>query len=914
VRLIAISSSTQNRIFKHLKGQGIAYSAKLIWIKIRFCKDMATVTTTKDFFISYNHRDSAWAEWIAWQLEHAGYGTIIQSWDFKVGSNFVVQMDKALREAQRLIAVLSPSYFDSDFTPPEWTAMFVKDPTGAERKLIPVRVEELDPGGLLSAVVYIDLVGKDETAAIRELLSKVKEERPKPVHAPTFPGKSRPSFPGLSPSHTIKEPEVEFKAVITGTVTAENRPVIEAIVEHLRKISGDTSLTLLEVRKGSVVLILRCRRSGFARLKNLYDQESLNAAGFKVAGLEINAGKSEPRDIVDQELINALGSDSWSVRTNAILEISKFGAKAGPSLISTLKKGDHHTVKSAMSVLLQIGPAIVPTLLDALTNENNQVRESAGFVLARIGPASAEPVPSLATALQRLRTEFQQNDAAEFPEIGPEAAVFLLIYALRDSEEAVRARAAWLLGQIGAGAIEVVPALIVALQDQSEAVRRSAGEALATIGTKAVPALIAALGDENQELRRSAGDALVTVGTSAVPALIVALRDEDFVVRQSSVDLLGRLGSGAAEAVTALIAALRDDRMRQKAAYALGRIGPAAEEAVPALIMALRNEVARPAAAYALTRMRTRAVPGLIEALSDDNAGVRRSAAEALDLIGQLTTEAVPDSAVPTLIAALRGHDLVVRRTSANLLRRVTPFPEKALSDLIAAFRDYDPGVRESAADVLQATGRQAVPALIGALGDDNDAVRQTAVGVLGAIGPAAAEAIPALVGALRDRNNMVRQRAAKALGGLSPLPVEAVHALITALSDDNDALRLTAAQALASVWPLPPDAAPAMIRSLRDDSEEVRRCAALALVRIGEDAVHHLITTLLDAKEKEVVRRISADTLGMIGPAARLAVPALISVLRDKSEPMRTAAATALKRIEPDSFNRSVLYPSKIE
>jgi hypothetical protein len=29
----------------------------------------------KDFFISYNKTDRQWAEWIAWQLEGAGYTT-----------------------------------------------------------------------------------------------------------------------------------------------------------------------------------------------------------------------------------------------------------------------------------------------------------------------------------------------------------------------------------------------------------------------------------------------------------------------------------------------------------------------------------------------------------------------------------------------------------------------------------------------------------------------------------------------------------------------------------------------------------------------------------------------------------------------------------------------------------------------
>ena len=31
----------------------------------------------KDFFISYTAVDRSWAEWIAWELEKAGYDTVI---------------------------------------------------------------------------------------------------------------------------------------------------------------------------------------------------------------------------------------------------------------------------------------------------------------------------------------------------------------------------------------------------------------------------------------------------------------------------------------------------------------------------------------------------------------------------------------------------------------------------------------------------------------------------------------------------------------------------------------------------------------------------------------------------------------------------------------------------------------------
>jgi len=158
----------------------------------------------KDFFISYNSADRQWAEWIAWQLEDAGYSTAIQAWDFRPGSNFVLEMQKAATEAQRTIAVLSPDYLKSLFTQPEWAAAFAQDPTGEKRTLVNLRVRECELKGLLSQIVYVDLVGLDETAARETLLAGVQTERAKPKTAPVFPSpktatSARPRFPGALP-------------------------------------------------------------------------------------------------------------------------------------------------------------------------------------------------------------------------------------------------------------------------------------------------------------------------------------------------------------------------------------------------------------------------------------------------------------------------------------------------------------------------------------------------------------------------------------------------------------------------------------------------------------------------------------------------------------------------------------------
>ena len=89
---------------------------------------MLEIDKDKDFFISYNKADCEWAEWIAWQLEEAGYTTIIQSWDFSPGHNFILEMDKATKVAKRTIAVLSHDYLKSGFTQIEWAAAYTSRP------------------------------------------------------------------------------------------------------------------------------------------------------------------------------------------------------------------------------------------------------------------------------------------------------------------------------------------------------------------------------------------------------------------------------------------------------------------------------------------------------------------------------------------------------------------------------------------------------------------------------------------------------------------------------------------------------------------------------------------------------------------------------------------------------------------
>ncbi|MBN8563651.1 MAG: tetratricopeptide repeat protein [Leptolyngbya sp. UWPOB_LEPTO1] len=144
----------------------------------------------KDFFVSYNRHDKAWAEWIAWLLEESGYTVVIQAWDFRPGGNFVLDMQRAASEAERTIAVLSENYLSSQFTQPEWASAFAQDPTGEKRSLIPIRIGGCSLTGMWATIVYVDLVEVDEVSARDLVLQAVQNGRTKPDQQPQFPRQS----------------------------------------------------------------------------------------------------------------------------------------------------------------------------------------------------------------------------------------------------------------------------------------------------------------------------------------------------------------------------------------------------------------------------------------------------------------------------------------------------------------------------------------------------------------------------------------------------------------------------------------------------------------------------------------------------------------------------------------------------
>ncbi len=162
-----------------------------------------------DFFISYSPADEAWASWIGWELESAGYRTVLQAWDFVPGTNFIDFMDRGVTRARAVIAVLSHAYLKSRYGRLEWQSAIRADPDDPSRKLITVRIDDSPLEGLLATITFVNLVGVTDPATARgRLLSRVRQAvagRAKPTAPPRYPVNA----PGVAGAPT-SEPDLAF--------------------------------------------------------------------------------------------------------------------------------------------------------------------------------------------------------------------------------------------------------------------------------------------------------------------------------------------------------------------------------------------------------------------------------------------------------------------------------------------------------------------------------------------------------------------------------------------------------------------------------------------------------------------------------------------------------------------------------
>jgi len=375
---------------------------------------------------------------------------------------------------------------------------------------------------------------------------------------------------------------------------------------------------------------------------------------------------------------------------------------------------------------------------------------------------------------------------------------------------------------------------------------------------------------------------------------------------------------------------------RAEAAAALGDLGADAAEAVPDLVRAVDDKDAgvRVAAVKALGQIgggAKGAVSNLVGSLIDPDPDVQLAAVKSLEAIG------LPDRGdIGVLKAAAESQTSGVRRYVVEVAGKIRCDPQDVLPLVMAAARDKDQSVRLAALQTWGKLGsadkKASLAGLLKILKESSDAAEATAcIAALDNLGPLTAAEIPALEAALHEKSASVRLFAANSLGKIGQDAKSAVVPLRQALKDEDAAVRKAAIVALGNLGPAAvaarpdllealktrdrrvaaaeallrtgPDAAlaPVWIGLLKDDNEDVSSTAIKAIDQLGKLPKENL-RALLDALQsnKPAVRVCAAAALGNMGPEGGLAVTDLMKMLQDNDVDVQKSAATALGNIGP--------------
>ncbi len=436
------------------------------------------------------------------------------------------------------------------------------------------------------------------------------------------------------------------------------------------------------------------------------------------------------------------------------------------------------------------------------------------------------------------------------------ASISTLIIALRTEDRRAHTLVVDDLVRIGSPAVE---ALIVALDDSNPGVRAGAARALGKIGdARALSALIFRLQhDSHAEVRKSAVWALHMGEAHAIDALVRALHDEDEWVRFGAVIVLSKIGEPAVEP---LIGALRDPfpLVRANAAETLGRIGDKrAGDGLAQTLLDGETHVWHQAA-IALGRLGdARAVHHLIKMVENENSDLRTKAIKALGQIGDVR-------AIETLLDVIyQQEDRWMRLFAIEALGEIGDI--RAIEALVDMAYDEGRDLRTKAIITLGKIDYTLAVDALDYLSCDPDIEpqdQQTALFELGKRGDL--RALEGLMRVLREETRPdIRTYAALILGDMGR--VEAVEALIEALQDATPEVATPIMKALVKMG----DAAIHSLISLFAESDSLER--RVSIVRIlGEIATPRAITALLQIALNDIeqwwVRQQARDLLSRLG------------------------------------------------
>ncbi|MEP6662243.1 MAG: HEAT repeat domain-containing protein, partial [Verrucomicrobiota bacterium] len=279
--------------------------------------------------------------------------------------------------------------------------------------------------------------------------------------------------------------------------------------------------------------------------------------------------------------------------------------------------------------------------------------------------------------------------------------------------------------------------------------------------------------------------------------------------------------------------------------------------------------------------------PLLLPWLRDEDAGLRRNAADALEHLGWL-----PSTSAERVLNAIAFVNF----------QGINPEEEAAVEILLPFLKNNLASVRAATADtieqiLLRRQDERVVEPLIRALKDSETSVCSAALHALAR--STDERRIPSLLAILKNSSIHLRAPALKAVGRVADPKLFSQVAPF--LRDANYEVRLAAISALGRLKN--PEALPLLLPFLKEEDADVRRSTVESLARLRDPrSIRPLIEMLVDVES--VVRHAAANALQVvncdwrISEEAKKIVPLFEEGLKHADYRVRDAAAKAIHRV----------------
>jgi HEAT repeat protein len=585
--------------------------------------------------------------------------------------------------------------------------------------------------------------------------------------------------------------------------------------------------------------------------------------------------------LIDKYIERLRTARKWRDRAFAAELLGRVGnAGAVPALLETVqntRSEDADVREIALRALARIGdPRAVAPLVDALRNAEVWLAPRIADILTRHGEYVVEPMINFLEAGGRHPARAWAANI--LGEVEAHRAFPVLVRALGDLEDEVRAKSAYALGRLGDR--RATPYLLEhLLTDPAPFVRARIAGALGQFDDpEVIERLVRALGDPAWWVRMRSVEALEQIGEQAEAPLLVALDDPDPELRSRSAVALERLGVPARA-----VRMIEEDDRPDEAREILTKFAAAGARELLAELLLHPSTAVRLAVVAAIRRTGRRDLAReLIQATSDSDPTVRAAAYDTLRSLRER-------EAIPAALAGLQDTDEAARTEAIHLLGDVGG-PEVA-ADLRARAADPEVSVRAAVARALGFIGTtEAAPELSQLLTDPAASVRHASIEAIAAAG--LSRLVPAVTEALNDSDERVRIAAADALGRIGA--EESVAPLLRAFSGGSPALRTAITR---SVGALAPDRIGELHDELQRDQAdpETRLAFADALTGITAPAAG----AALEQLARDPVPEVRAAAIATLGRHASEQASGLAAEgLDDPDEIVRAGALTATMRL----------------